>query len=495
MKRIPVLFIIICLVSKVNSQTSESKSGIMQFNITKKTEQAKRKNEILVPVDITPPMLEIDSPVLTSDSITRSNSRTLIVKGKVKDAGGIFEVMVNGIEAIVYSDGRYLAEIPQAFGKNTVRVIATDVAHNSSEVQFYAERLTSAIPELISAEPMRTGKSGNKGSINFTHPATSISTTPSNKFNLQACVKASVPIKKLMIFRDGFFVNGYLSNQIIQKGDCSFQVDEPMTLKLGMNEIRIELYSGEDTVTNSVFVEYSFYAARNFALLIGNEKYDDPEIPELSEPLKDAMELYGTLTNNFNFDPGNVILLKNPTKAEIIGTLHQLRSKITPTDNLIIFYAGHGYWDEGMGVGYWLPKDARKDNPVNWLPNTDLTNYLGAIKSKHTLLIADACFSGGIFKSRAAFSTTNAVEMLYQLNSRKAITSGLLSQEVPDKSVFFQYLIKNLNENTNEYLTAEELYSKMRMAVINNSENVPQFGTIQNVGDEGGDFIFIRRKK
>jgi hypothetical protein len=31
-------------------------------------------------------------------------------------------------------------------------------------------------------------------------------------------------------------------------------------------------------------------------------------------------------------------------------------------------------------------------------------------------------------------------------------------------------------------------------AVINNSENIPQFGTIQNVGDEGGDFIFIKRK-
>ena len=144
-------------------------------------------------------------------------------------------------------------------------------------------------------------------------------------------------------------------------------------------------------------------------------------------------------------------------------------------------------------MGYWLPKDAQKDNPVNWIPNTDLTNYIGAIKSKHTLLIADACFSGGIFKTRSAFNTTNAVEMLYQLNSRKAITSGTLT-EVPDRSIFFQYLLKNLKENTNIYLPAEELFLKMRMAVISNSQNVPQFGTIQNVGDEGGDFIFIRRK-
>ena len=146
-----------------------------------------------------------------------------------------------------------------------------------------------------------------------------------------------------------------------------------------------------------------------------------------------------------------------------------------------------------MNVGYWLPKDARKDNPVNWIPNTDLTNYLGAIKTKHTLLIADACFSGAIFKTRAAFEDSYAVEMLYQLNSRKAITSGNMSV-VPDRSVFFQYFIKNLRDNDKEFLPAEELFSKMRMAVISNSENVPQFGTIQNVGDEGGDFIFIKKK-
>ena len=272
------------------------------------------------------------------------------------------------------------------------------------------------------------------------------------------------------------------------------EVDEPVALRLGINEIKIEVYAADDTVSKSVAIEYSFYAARNYALLIANEKYDDPGITELDAPVRDATDLYNTLTKDYNFEPDNVTFLKNPTKADIIGTLHNLRSKLTIEDNLLIFYAGHGYWDEGMGVGYWLPKNAAKNNPVDWLPNTDLTNYLGAIKTKHTLLIADACFSGGIFKTRSAFSATYAVEMLYQLNSRKAITSGTLT-EVPDRSVFFQYLLKNLKENTNEYLSAEELFSKMRLAVINNSSNVPQFGTIQNVGDEGGDFIFIRRKK
>lgn len=478
------------------SQTSESKSGVVQLNISKKSaEQKQFTDESRTPADVNPPIITLQTPVLSNDSLARTDARMLIVKGRVEDAGGIFAVMINGIEAKVTANGDFMAEVPQAFGRNTIKVVATDVALNNSKLQFYSERSTSTIPDQVVAEqPARQpAKPAFTYSIEITQPSEGVAITPSDKFPLKACVRATGPIKKIMIYRDGTFINGYLGGQIIQKGDCSFQIDETVPLKLGINDIMIEIYSADDTISKTVTIEYSFYAARNYALLIGNEKYDDPGIIELEEPVRDATELFNTLTQDYNFDPANVRLLKNPTKADIIGTLHQLRSQITPDDNLLIFYAGHGYWDEGMGVGYWFPRDAAKNNPVNWLPNTDLTNYLGAIKSKHTLLIADACFSGGIFKTRAAFSATYAIEMLYQQNSRKAITSGYL-KEVPDKSAFFQYLIKNLKENANDYLPAEELFSKMRMAVINNSENIPQYGTIQNVGDEGGDFIFIKRK-
>lgn len=495
MKRLKVTILFICSVLMMSAQVSENKSGIKQFNISKKvTDQKKFTDESRSIADVTPPKITLRLPVLSQDSVVKSETRSLVVSGKVEDAGGIFAVMINGIEAKVSTDGQFMAEIPQAFGKNIIKVVATDVSLNSSLLQFYSERLTQNITEPIAVKVVEMPpKLKNTYSINITEPSASTLTTASDKFTLKACIKATAPIKKIMISRDGTYVNGFLSNNINSNGDCAFTVNEPLALKLGMNDIKIEVFTVDDTLSKNVIIEYSFYAARNFALLIGNEKYEDPNIPDLDEPVKDVTELYNTITQEYNFNPENVILLKNETKEKIIGTLHELRSKITPSDNLLIFYAGHGYWDEGMGVGYWLPKNAAKDNPVNWIPNTDLTNYLGAIKSKHTLLIADACFSGGIFKTRAAFSATYAVEMLYQLNSRKAITSGYMSL-VPDKSVFFQYLIKNLKENSNEYLSAEEMFSKMRMAVINNSENVPQFGTIQNVGDEGGDFIFIKRK-
>jgi len=72
------------------------------------------------------------------------------------------------------------------------------------------------------------------------------------------------------------------------------------------------------------------------------------------------------------------------------------------------------------------------------------------------------------------------------------MTSGTLT-EVPDQSAFLKYMIDRLEKYKEKYLSSEQLFSSIRIAVINNSNVVPQFGEIKDVGDEGGDFIFILR--
>jgi hypothetical protein len=125
--------------------------------------------------------------------------------------------------------------------------------------------------------------------------------------------------------------------------------------------------------------------------------------------------------------------------------------------------------------------------------NSTIQDYISSIASKHTLLIADACFSGSIFKTRKAFTDAPpSIEKLYELPSRKGMTSGTMTV-VPDKSVFLEFLNKRLIENQEHYLSSQQLFTSFREAVMNNSPNTPQYGTIQNAGDEGGDFIFIRK--
>jgi hypothetical protein len=331
---------------------------------------------------------------------------------------------------------------------------------------------------------------GNESQFTWISPTLSTVKTSKSTFHIEASINSKEAIRFVNIFNNG----QYITNKIPPVSSIrQLMIEEDMELALGKNNLKIEAVtvSGKK-IESSVEVIYDISSAKYYALIIAVEDYDDPEINDLEQPLADATKFSTLLNKEYNFERENITFLRNPTKADIIGTLHQMRDVITPEDNLLIYYAGHGWWDEEMETGYWLPKNATRSNPVDWIPNTDLTNYLNVLKSKHTLLIADACFSGGIFVSRAAFNNVGSVEKLYKLTSRKAMTSGTL-KEVPDKSVFIEYLIKRLDNNRQKYLPSEELYSSMREAVINNSPNVPRYGTIQNVGDEGGDFIFIRR--
>ena len=233
-----------------------------------------------------------------------------------------------------------------------------------------------------------------------------------------------------------------------------------------------------------------------YALIIGVEKYQDSTITSLENPVKDANRIKNILVSQYTFNENNVTLLENPDRETLIDQLNILRKKINGnTDNLLIFYAGHGYWDEEIGQGYWLPADSRIGDISNWISNSDLRDYLRGIKSKHTLLITDACFSGAIFQERdLKVNEMTEIADIYKYASRSALTSGTI-KEVPDKSIFIDYLIKRLDDNKTKYLPVKDLFYSFRDAVINNSPNRqrPVYGTIYKAGDEGGDFILIRR--
>jgi len=275
-------------------------------------------------------------------------------------------------------------------------------------------------------------------------------------------------------------------------------------LKKGENIVNIIAVDNKDNYSErNLIIEYAIksqlitsqlnIAGEYYALLVGIDEYEDPNLMDLDNPIKDAQKLYNVLISDYYFDTDNVKLLKNAKRAEITDALDIIAEKITKNDNLLIFYAGHGWWDKNANVGYWLPTDARISRKADWFGNSTLCDYLKVINSKHTLLIADACFGGSIFKTRSvSMEAPKAIQMLYDLPSRKAMTSGTLT-EVPDRSTFVKYLIERLANNEDKYVSSEQLFSSFRIAVMNNSDVIPQYGEIKNVGDEGGDFIFIKK--
>lgn len=269
---------------------------------------------------------------------------------------------------------------------------------------------------------------------------------------------------------------------------------KPVEAEPKSKEVIVARGDGETTELHAAEVNYED-VGKYYALLIGVSNYNDPGISDLdSLPVKDARTLANTLTTYYTFQKENVKVLNNPTRREIVIALDEIAKKVTTMDNVLIFYAGHGHYEDESDIGYWLPKDAEIGNSANWMYNDQLVASIRKIKSLHTLLVSDACFSGSIFKNRAVAMSgaSDVIKKKYQLPSRKALTSGTL-KTVPNKSVFIKYLVDRLSANKEKYFTASQLFQAIETPVGNNSSSLPQFGVIQNVGDEGGDFIFIKK--
>lgn len=230
------------------------------------------------------------------------------------------------------------------------------------------------------------------------------------------------------------------------------------------------------------------------ALIIGVSEYEHAGagLPNLEMPSKDADRLYQLLTQKYAFEPEYVTLLKNATREQIINNFDRLANSVGDKDNVLVFYAGHGFYDKSKDFGFWLPADAKVNSRSAWIANSTIKDYIGAIKSKHTLLITDACFGGSIFKTRAVADVMKRFIEMYRDNSRKAITSGNLS-EVPDKSVFLHFFLKQLEDNTDVFLSSSTLFTRIYEPILDNGTSTPQFGVIQGAGDEGGDFFFIKK--
>lgn len=237
-----------------------------------------------------------------------------------------------------------------------------------------------------------------------------------------------------------------------------------------------------------------------YALIIGIDKYKAPW-NQLVNAVNDAKAIEATLRAQYKFDAFKTLYNELAYRDAIITELEWLVANVRENDNVFIFYSGHGEYKKELGKGYWVPVDAVTASTAKYISNSDLQTYINGIKSKHTLLVSDACFSGDIFRGNTVSVPFEESEKYYKevhsLVSRQAITSGgiepVMDGGKDGHSVFTYYFLKSLNENKSKYFDASQIYTKIKIPVINNSEQTPKLSPIKNAGDEGGQFIFIRK--
>jgi hypothetical protein len=233
---------------------------------------------------------------------------------------------------------------------------------------------------------------------------------------------------------------------------------------------------------------------RFLALVIGNEQYAN--FSRLRTPAADAQAIAATLRSDYGFE---VTELTNATRYQIVTALSRLRREATENDNVLIYYAGHGYLDEATTRGYWLPVDAELDNIANWISTSDVTDVLAGVQARHALILADSCFSGTLLRSDPTVALDERQSMLKRLairRSRSIMTSGGF-EPVTDggdgrHSVFAAALLDALRENR-QPLEAARLFMQIRDRVAADAAQTPQYGAMRNAGHDGGDFIFARR--
>ena len=237
-----------------------------------------------------------------------------------------------------------------------------------------------------------------------------------------------------------------------------------------------------------------------YALVIGIDAYKGTW-PQLKNAVNDAKAIEAMLKAQYKFDNFKSLYNEQATRENIIAQLELLVTNAKPQDNVFIYYSGHGDYKQDLNKGFWVPVDASTNSTSKYISNADIQTYLGGIKSKHTLLVADACFSGDIFRGSTLSVPFEESEKYYKevhsLSSRQAMTSGGLEPVMDGgkdgHSVFAYYFLKTLNDNSNKYLDASQIFNKIKIPVINNSEQSPKLAPIKNTGDEGGQFLFIKK--
>ena len=230
------------------------------------------------------------------------------------------------------------------------------------------------------------------------------------------------------------------------------------------------------------------------ALVIGNNAYQN--LPELETAINDAEAVAELLERRYGF---TVRLMRNATRADILRALNDFRAELTEADNLLIYYAGHGYLDRTTQTGFWQPIDAEMYDDLNWIANEDLTRRINAMTANHVMVVADSCYSGTLVRAAETELPTGGereawLERMVEKRSRTAMVSGGLepvSDAGTEEHSVFAYAFLTALEENGVALDGQSLFRIISRPVIVNAEQTPQYSDIRRAGHEGGEFIFV----
>ncbi|MEO1654998.1 MAG: caspase family protein, partial [Bacteroidota bacterium] len=347
--------------------------------------------------DITPPVIQISSPVtLNRGVIIVEAARKITVIGTVYDNSGVEKVLINGNMARLSADGNFDGETVLTSSSNLITVEAFDKRGNRALKQFKVEK---------KADPVFTSNRNNSSSL------------------------------------------------------------------LG----------------------------RQRALLFATDRYDT--WTNLFNPIQDAEAIARDMQEYYGFE---VDLQRNLSKEEVMLKIKEYaRKNYQPNEQLFIFFAGHGQFDDVFKEGYVVARDSKFDeeSKSSYISHSNLKTYINSIPCEHIFLVMDVCFGGTfdpVLAMRGADSkfdkdVEEMVRRKMRYKTRRFLTSGG-KEYVPDgapgrHSPFVRKFLEALRNEGGEdgILNISEIINQVQHA--NPQPHAGEFGT----NEPGSDFLFIRR--
>ena len=256
----------------------------------------------------------------------------------------------------------------------------------------------------------------------------------------------------------------------------------------------------------SAAIKTPFQGGNYYALVIGNNIYDDKYgvWDSLNNPINDAKAVVDVLKRRYTFTEGDIQLLINAKRRDIIRAINELIGKINAKDSVLIFYAGHGYLNEDTDEAYWVPVDAQGEDETNYISHETIKRKLGVIadRASHVLLVSDSCFSGTLVRGNLSVPEKTTINYYRNKANKKSvqIVAAGGKEYVKENhrstghSPFSYFFVHELKNNKKQYLSVSEFMINIEINVTNNSSQTPEIGRLYGAGDESGEFIFTHVK-
>lgn len=227
-------------------------------------------------------------------------------------------------------------------------------------------------------------------------------------------------------------------------------IEKSITLMDGNNVVEIvaENEDGVKTISQKVvrvgttaLADASKLDRTDYALLFTTNDYD--YWPDLVNPINDGRMIAEELKKNYGY---KVEVVEGGTQTAILKKIREYaEKKYKPLDQVFIFFAGHGQFDQTFGEGFVVTKESQLNDEAKttYLSHNRLRSIVNNIPCEHVFLAMDVCFGGtfdqaiahrgldeDVYKDKEA-SQAEMVTRKLTYKTRRYLTSGG-KEYVPD---------------------------------------------------------------